>query len=195
MGGGHDDSAALTRCCAHQYGESSLGRRIQCRGRLVEQPERARGGHQARQRQAPPLPGREVRRRQVAQRLQADGREAPVLRGGIGMPPKIPGPEGEVLGDRQGRLERVEMAEIVGLLCDRALSCAALEAPGSGRRPGGGGRRSAAGAWIFPPRSGRSAPSPPPDCQLKTNVRGKGIRTSPRMQPRPDAESRSISIS
>ena len=60
------------RRCRHQGREPLLARGIERRGRLVEQPDRPLHREQPRERQPPPLPGREIGRRQIGQSVEAD---------------------------------------------------------------------------------------------------------------------------
>ena len=64
--GGHDHAAA-GEMAAHQFGQPVLRRHVERRGRLVEQPQRPRHSDQPRDRQPPPLPGRQIGRRQVGE--------------------------------------------------------------------------------------------------------------------------------
>ena len=57
---------------SHQLGEARLRGRVERRGRLVEQPDRPLDRDQPRDRQPPPLPGRQIGRRQVGQRREID---------------------------------------------------------------------------------------------------------------------------
>ena len=73
-------------------------------------------------RQPPPLAGRQVGGRQVGQRRQPDGGERGSRRLRAA---EIAGPECEVFGDRQRGLQRVLVAEVVGLLRDGPFGVAA----------------------------------------------------------------------
>ena len=66
MGGRHDQAAA-GEMLAHQRRQHRLRGGVERRGRLVEQPDRPLHRDQARDRQPPPLPGREIGRRQVGE--------------------------------------------------------------------------------------------------------------------------------
>ena len=113
------------RCAAHQIGQAVLRRHIERRGRLVEQPDRPRHREQPRDRQPPPLPGRQIGRRQIGQRREVDRLQRGVDRQ-LDAAEKAR-PELQVFGDRQRRLQRVLMAEIMRLLGDRGLRLAAVE--------------------------------------------------------------------
>ena len=69
---GGDDHAAAGEMAAHQLGQPILRRHVERRGRLVQQPDRPLHRDQPRDRQPPPLPGRQIGRRQVGERRQID---------------------------------------------------------------------------------------------------------------------------
>ena len=109
--GGHDRDAAIGPVRG-DHG-SDPGGRVGVEGdrRLVEQPERGGRGREAREREAPPLPGREEARRHVGERVDAERRQC-AGRGPGGTPEVRPAVQ--ILGCRQRRLHRIEMADIVG---------------------------------------------------------------------------------
>ena len=67
-----DDHPAAGQVPAHQSGQHLLAGRIERRGRLVEQPERARDREQPGEREAAALAGRQVGGGQMAERIKAD---------------------------------------------------------------------------------------------------------------------------
>ena len=72
--------------------------------RLVEQPDRARGGEQAGERELPLLPCREQPGGKIGERAETEGQQArrPRL---APLAAEEVGPEGEVLGDATARLD------------------------------------------------------------------------------------------
>ena len=72
---GRDDQAAAGEMLTHQPARRVLRRRVERRGRLVEQPDRALHGDQPGERQPPPLAGRQIGRRQFRQRRETDRRQ------------------------------------------------------------------------------------------------------------------------
>ena len=128
---GHDHAAG-GEMAAHQLGQPRLRRRVERRGRLVEQPDRPLDRDQPRDRQPPPLPGRQIGRRQVGERGELDRRQRGRRR--RRRPPEILGPELQVFGDRQRRLQRVLVAEIMRLLGD---ACASASPPVEREPPAG----------------------------------------------------------
>ena len=114
-----------------------LRRRIERRRRLVEQPDRPRHRDQPGDRQPPPLSGRQISGRQVGERRQGRPRPAPARRR-CRAAEKL-GPELQVFADRQRRLQRVLVAEVVRLLADRARPGRRRRAPaarGDAHQPG-----------------------------------------------------------
>ena len=110
MRGRHDDPAIL-QMRRHQRGELPLRGGVQPRRRLVEQPDRAVADQHPGDRRAPPLSGREVAERQVADvaqphHLQRLGDLEVRLAEEVA-------PEGEVLRDAQRRLHRVLVTEVM----------------------------------------------------------------------------------
>ena len=104
---------------AHDLGEPDLGVGVERGGRLVEQPQRALDGDQARQREPPPLPRREIGGRQAGERGEFDrleGRASSALGSA-----EEAGPEGEIFANGERRLEGVEVAELMGLLGDARI--------------------------------------------------------------------------
>src|SRR5260370_9768214 len=72
MGGGDDQSAA-GEMGAHEIGQHRLRRRVKGRGRFIEQPDRPLDRDQPRKREAAPLSGGAVDRRQLGEPVEADG--------------------------------------------------------------------------------------------------------------------------
>ena len=82
------------------------------------------------EREPPPLPGGEIGGRQVGQRRRARPRRAPFARSACSRRRRDSAAQNcEVFRDRQGRLQRVLVAEIVGLLGEGQLRVAAGRAP------------------------------------------------------------------
>ena len=73
---GRQDHPASGQVSPHQPGKHLLAVRIERRGRLVEQPDRAWSGDQAGERKATALPGREVGGREVRKGLEPHRDEA-----------------------------------------------------------------------------------------------------------------------
>ena len=116
------------RC--HQAEKSFLGCSIERRGGLVEQPDRSRHGEDSGKRQPPPLSRREIAGGQVGEIAEADlgERLCGLCRSsGRGAAIEETGPKTEVLGDRQGGLEGIEMPYIMGLLADTQLWVAPVQ--------------------------------------------------------------------
>ena len=115
------------RCCRIRPARRVLGLAVERRGRLVEQPDRPLHGHQARDREPPPLPGRQIGGRQVGQRHPGPTAASAAI-SALGAA-EIARPEAEVFGDRQRRLQRVLVAEVVGLLRDGSFRIGVRSAP------------------------------------------------------------------
>src|SRR6516225_6876500 len=123
--GGSDNESAAGEMGAHEIGQHRLGRRIERRGRFIEQPDRPLDRDQPREREAAALPGGEIDRRQLSEPVEADGGK-----GGVALSRAAAEkmrPEVEVLLHRQRRLECVLVAKIVGLLADGELPITALK--------------------------------------------------------------------
>src|SRR5262245_15631535 len=103
-----------------------LGRGVERGRRLVEQPERALGQEQAHQPRPPPLTGGQVAGGNVAQRRQAERLERRIeaVRGA----PEEAAPKGGILSDREARLHRVGVPNIVALLSYAYIFGTAVEA-------------------------------------------------------------------
>jgi aconitate hydratase len=128
--GGGDDDAAAGEVGAHQFGEALLARGVERGGRLVEQPDRSRGGEQAGDGKAAALAGREVGGRETGEGVEADARQGGVHAGSAASSGQCGGriataekriPEGEVFSDREGGLQAVAVTQVMGLLGKRRL--------------------------------------------------------------------------
>ena len=124
--GGRHHQAAGGEMRGDQLEQPALRGDVERGGRLVEQPQRPVDDEQAGQRQPPPLAGRQILRRQLGELAERHPVERVVARQAAAAAERGD-PEIEVLGHRQRRLQRVEMAEIVRLLADRKLGVAALQ--------------------------------------------------------------------
>jgi len=123
--GGSDDQSAAGEMGAHEIGQHRLRRRVEGRGRFIEQPDRPLDRDQPRKREAAPLSGGEIDRRQLGESVEADGGEGDVALSRAAAEKTCP--EIEVFPHRERRLQCVLMAEIVGLLADRQLQITAVE--------------------------------------------------------------------
>jgi aconitate hydratase len=128
--GGGDDDAAAGEVGAHQFGEALLARGVERGGRLVEQPDRSRGGEQAGDGKAAALAGREVGGRETGEGVEADARQGGVHAGSAASSGQCGGriataekriPEGEVFSDREGGLQAVAVTQVMGLRGKRRL--------------------------------------------------------------------------
>ena len=117
----------------HEPRQHLLRQGIKRSGGLVEQPDRPVDRNQARQRQAPTLPGGEIVRGQPRQPVEADRRQGRVSF--CRLPTEEICPERQILAHRQRGLERILVAQIVGVLADGQLGVAALEHELSRVRP------------------------------------------------------------
>ena len=180
---GHDRPPPA-RCARIRSASTLLRGRIERRGRLVEQPDRAR-----RRRSAVRARGAAAGRPKDRRRAGRRGRQArPPPSGGRRRfrAPEKAGPEVEVLRYRQRRLQRVLMAEIVGLLGNVRSAVAARE-----RDPPAGGAHQARDQ----PQQGRFArrrwartsarASPADNCKLSWQI--PRDRRECRPDPRPKA--------
>jgi len=79
---GGQDHAPARQVLGHQFGGDAAPRLIQRGQRFVQQPQGARGGDQARQRQPPPLPRRQLARLQIQQGRQLQPLDGRVHGGG-----------------------------------------------------------------------------------------------------------------
>ena len=147
-----DDHARRRRDAARISSASTLlRRRVERRGRLVEQPDRPRHGDQPGERQPPPLPGRQIGR--PAGRPARRARPPPSAASSDGRRRRDSAAQNcRFSRDRQRRLQRVLMAEIMGLLGDAWLPA---RRPSSASRPAG---ERAAGPAIR--RSSEDLPAP-----------------------------------
>ena len=118
-----DDDAAAAEMRRHQRREFCLRRCIEPGGRFVEQPDRAAADQEFCDRRPPALAGGEVAVGQMADRAEAD-RPQRLLHREIGAAAKVP-PEAQILGHRQRRLHRVQMAEIMAGRSDGRIRFAA----------------------------------------------------------------------
>ena len=137
MGCGDDDAAAA-QVRLHDGGERGLGCGVERRRRLVEQPQRAMGDEETGERHAAPLPGREQAGGKIDHMGEADPRQRGALRLARGSAAEHRRGEGEVLARGQRAFDAVGVAEIMGLLAERAFGVAALERKppaSSGRKP------------------------------------------------------------
>ena len=147
----HDQPAA-GEVLPHQPGERAWRLAVERRGRLVEQPERPLDGQQAGDATAAAAARPTGRRRAGRPEPQARRGQSAVRTGSRAA--EIARPESQVFGDRQRRLQRVLVAEIMGLFGDGQLGVARRRAP-AGRRRSGPARRSSAAARICRRRCGR----------------------------------------
>jgi hypothetical protein len=109
---GQDDATA-GEVRLHDFAEPHLRRGVERRGRLVKEPDRALDREQAGDRKTSPLASRKIGGRQVGQRIEPD-RGKLLLRVGSRRPEKGR-PESQVFGDGQRGLQRILVAEIMGL--------------------------------------------------------------------------------
>src|SRR5262249_43943257 len=123
--GGGDNESAPGEMGAHEIGQHRLRRRVERRGRFIEQPDGPLDRDQARKREPAPLSGGEIDRGQMGEPIEADGGK-----GGIALSraaaEKVR-PEVEILPHRQRWFQCVLVAEIVGLLADGELPTTPLE--------------------------------------------------------------------
>ena len=108
----------------HDVGEHGYSGGIKRRAWFIEQPDWAGGDEQAGEREAPPLPGREIDGRQATEDIEPHRGER--ARDLVATAENAI-PEGEVLIDSQRRLEGIEMPDVVGLLANREFRIAAAE--------------------------------------------------------------------
>ncbi len=104
---------------------------------LVEQPDRARRGEQARERQLPLLACREETGGKLGKGLKPEGGKRAVETSAV-LAKKLR-PKGEVLAHAEARLHRVQMADIVAKLRQAQVGRSAVEAqaPGGKRQQPG----------------------------------------------------------
>ena len=98
--------------------------------RLVEQPDRARRGKQARERELALLARREETGGKLGERAEPEGGERAVE--ALAVLAKKLRPKGEVLAHAEARLHRVQMADIVAKLGKLRVRRGAVEAEASG---------------------------------------------------------------
>jgi len=116
----------LAKVLVHEAREERFAFAVERCGRLVEQPERPRGEDEPRQTGAPPLAGREHADGKVERMAEPDGTAGFVEVRVERHPPLLPverRPEAQRLAQRQRRLQRVGMTEIVD---DRLILGASL---------------------------------------------------------------------
>ena len=127
-----DDDPAAAQAPLHDGREGGLGRCVERGRRFVEQPKRAIGDEETGEGHPPPLPGREQPCGEVDHMRQADARQRVPLRLARGSAAEHRGGEGEVLACGQRPFDAVGVAEIMGLLADRAFGVAAFERKAAG---------------------------------------------------------------
>ena len=111
------------RCAFTAPVSASWRRAVERGGRLIEQPHRTLREQQPRKTQPPLLAGGQVARRNVAQSGQAESLERRLARAAVA---KEAAPEGSVLRNREARLDRIGMPDIVALLAQCLVRGAAL---------------------------------------------------------------------
>ena len=122
------------RCSPHQRREHRLRRRIERGGRLIEQPERPLGTRSA-GRATAAAAARPRDSRPAGRRVAETGGRQGVGDALAGPPPRKSRPEGEVFGDRERRLERIQVARIVALLGEREFAVAPIQVKATAARP------------------------------------------------------------
>ena len=134
--------------------------------RLVEQPDRARRGEQAGQRELPLLSGREQSGGKLRQRGEPEGGERAVEARAVLA--EEAGPEGEVLAHAEARLHRVQMADIVAKLGELGVGGRAVEVePPCGKRQQPGDLPQQAGLAGAVRARSRSSASPGASSKLR----------------------------
>jgi hypothetical protein len=126
------DEAATVEMFADDLDQPGFGRRVERRGRLVEEPDRAAGDQEPGEGEPAALARRQIGGRQRGEPDEPDPfeRRTDVEIGD----PRESTPEAEVLLDRELRLQRVHMTEIMTLLRDRQLRIATVDAEFAGHR-------------------------------------------------------------
>ena len=126
------------RCFVIEVGKRFLCLGIERGGRLVQQPERALHRGKPRDRQPPPLAGRQVRRGQIGQARR--GPTALSARSHVRLAAQIGAPERQVLGDAKRALHRrpgVRGNAPARRCCDSALPPSRRQSPaGEPHQPG-----------------------------------------------------------
>jgi hypothetical protein len=118
------DQAPAREMKLHQICEADLTFIVKSGSRLVEQPERPVHGDEPRERQPPPLTGREIRGSQVGDFTQANALKRMLRR--VLRRTEIGAPKSQVFFDRQGRLQGILVAEVVRLFADARFGISAL---------------------------------------------------------------------
>ena len=174
--GGDDREAAGGGVGAEGGEEAGDGLGVERDGGLVEEPEAAGGDEQAGEAEAALLAGGAEVRRAVGERPEAEGGER---RGGVAA--EEAGPEGEVLGDGELRLDGVEVAGVGDAprrgRRGRAARPSIATRPEAGRRPA-----SARSSVDLPAPFGPRRTSVSPGASAKD--RPSRMRRPPRVQER-----------
>ena len=161
--------------------EHRLRRRIERRGRLVQQPERAIHRDQPRDRQPPPLAGGKIGGGKVAMPPSP----TPSSAGDRGVAAEIARPE-RSFRDGERQLERVLVAQIVRLLAEGGVAVAAFKSsrPAASRTRPATSRSSEDLPAPFGPLTSRASPAP------TAKLRPENTCRPPRTQARSEASSR-----
>jgi hypothetical protein len=121
---GREDQPAAGKMRPHDCRKHRPSGSVQNGPRLVEQPDGTQSCEQTGKREASSLSGRKVECRQVSERAKA---HASKRRCDLAGTAENTAPESEILGDGQGWLQGVLVADIVSLFTDAQLSIAARD--------------------------------------------------------------------
>ena len=102
-------------------------------GGFVQEPDRPRRRQQAGNGEPAALAGRQIAGRQAGKVARPTAARAPARKVAPSPPAQIGGPEIQVLGDRQRRLQGIAVAQIVGLFGEAELRVATVEVDLAGR--------------------------------------------------------------
>ena len=174
--GGDDGEAAAAAWARRAARRRAMAVGVERDGGLVEEPEAAGGDEEAGEAEAALLAGGAEVRRAVGEGPEVEGGE----RGG-GVAAEEAGPEGEVLGDGELRLDGVEVAGVGDRLGPGVAAGRAAVELDRGRRRAGG-RRARAAASTCRRRSGRAGGASRPG-RARSSGRAR-MRRPPRVQER-----------
>jgi hypothetical protein len=121
------DHAAGGAVLGHDFGQPRLRGPVERRRRLVEQPQRPARREQPAQADAAALSCRQVSGRQIGDMREAETRQRRVGADSLGVRAEHRAPEIDVLGRRQGILQRLGVTDVMRHFGQRHLARLAFE--------------------------------------------------------------------
>ena len=128
MGRG-DHQTAVRQVSVHDAAQPLLRGRVECRRRLVEEPDRPGNRQQPGERETPPLSGRQITGRKIGKLRQAGRLQAAIDSRGVEHRASVEEsrPKRQIFHHGQRRLMRIEVTEVVRLFGHAQFAVAAIE--------------------------------------------------------------------